>query len=442
MTEASAGSPPAFILTRVFGIRRDELAAIAWSFSYFFCLLAAYYILRPVRETMATISGAETIPYLFTGTFVTMMIATPIFGWVASRFPRKTFLPWVYYFFIVNIIVFYLAFLYTEANDVSLVWIARAFFVWLSVFNLFVVSVFWSFMADIYTKEQSRRLFGVISAGGSTGAILGPLVTSFIAEPIGTTNLLPISAVLLAACVGCVQQLRRWTSEHETGAQREAVVSDQAMGGRAVDGIKFVFTSPYFGAIAIALFLTNFLGGTLYFYYIALVQESSEVLGARTEIFARLDAITGFLSLIVQALVVRVSVKRLGVGFTLAVVPAISVIGFALFALNPVFAVLATLQALRRAIGFGLTKPTTDMLYAVVTPEERYKAKNFVETAIYRGSDVVTAWIVRLLNSFIGVVGVALVCVPLAIIGAGLAHVIGRQYRKRDAAISRQEMTT
>ena len=172
--------------------------AVAWSFTYFFCLLAAYYMLRPVRETMAIVSGVQTIPWLFSGTFfVMLLIATPIFGWVASRFPRKTFLPWVYYFFIGNIAIFYVAFSYTQANDLPQVWIARIFFVWISVFNLFVVSVFWSFMADIYNKEQSRRLFGVISAGGSAGAFLGPLFTSMVTVQIGFKNLLPLSALLL-----------------------------------------------------------------------------------------------------------------------------------------------------------------------------------------------------------------------------------------------------
>jgi AAA family ATP:ADP antiporter len=166
---------PLIFVTRILGIERDELLAVAWSFIYFFCIMSAYFMLRSVRETMAIISGVQNIPWLFTGTFVLMMLATPVFGWITSRYSRRSFLPWVYYFFIANILIFFAVFTYAQENNLSLLWISRAFFVWLSVFNLFVVSVFWSFMADIYTKQQSRRLFGVISAGGSAGALVGPL---------------------------------------------------------------------------------------------------------------------------------------------------------------------------------------------------------------------------------------------------------------------------
>ena len=147
-------------LARLLGIEAGEFAAVAWSFVYFFCILSGYFMLRSVRESMAIVSGVQNIPWLFTGTFVLMILATPVFGWVTSRFPRRVFLPWIYYFFIVNILLFFTAFTYAQQNELSLVWISRAFFVWLSVFNLFVVSVFWSFMADIYSKAQARRLFG------------------------------------------------------------------------------------------------------------------------------------------------------------------------------------------------------------------------------------------------------------------------------------------
>ena len=179
-------TPPETALSRfafrVFGVQRREYVAVLWSFVYFFCLLAAYYMLRSVRETMAIVSGVSTIPWLYTGTFTIMLLATPVFGWIASRFPRKTFVPWVYQFFILNILLFFAAFT-IFGDELDRVWVARTFFVWLSVFNLFVVSVFWSFMVDIYNRDQSRRLFGIISAGGSTGAFLGPLLTSAVVVP-------------------------------------------------------------------------------------------------------------------------------------------------------------------------------------------------------------------------------------------------------------------
>ena len=177
MMAATMSSPntqprPGFV-DRIVGLERAEHAPFAWSFLYFFCVLSAYYILRPMREAMGVLSGPATIPYLFLGTFVVMALATPVFGYIASRFPRRKFLPWVYLFFAVNIVIFWGAFVWVRGMEGDLVWLGRVFFVWLSIFNLYVVSVFWSFMADIYTRDQSRRLFGPISAGGSFGALLG-----------------------------------------------------------------------------------------------------------------------------------------------------------------------------------------------------------------------------------------------------------------------------
>ena len=440
MNQSNLSRSPADLLARVLGIRRNEIAAVAWSFAYFFCLLAAYYMLRSVREAMAIVGGTRNIPWLFTGTFVVMILATPVFGWVASRYPRKTFLPWVYYFFIVNIIIFFAAFSSADAYEWNQVWIARAFFIWLSVFNLFVVSVFWSFMADIYSKEQCRRLFGVITAGGSTGALLGGIVTTLIVVPIGFRNLLPLAAMLLLVAVYCVHQLRRWTSTHEVGAQREAVESDVPLGGSPLAGIRRVFTSPYFRAVAMGLVLANFLGGVMYLSMADVVSNTFETTDKQTQVFALLNTLTNAFSLLGQLLIVRFSVRRFGVGTTLSVLPIVALIGFAVLALNPTFFVLAALQMLTRSINFGLTKPTTDMLYSVVSPEARYKAKNFIDTTVYRGADLVTAWCVRAMNSVgIGLAGVSMVCVPLAAAWAGIAFWIGRQYNSRDKALDQAQ---
>ncbi len=436
MTEAGTDRSLAAKLYRTLGIRREEFVAVAWSFTYFFCLLAAYYMLRSVRETMAIVSGVRNIPWLFTGTFTVMMLATPIFGYVASRFARKTFLPWVYYFFIANILIFFGVFTYAHINELSQVWIARSFFVWISVFNLFVVSVFWSFMADIYTKEQCRRLFGVISAGGSVGAVLGPLLTSLIAVKIEFRNLLPLSASLLGVAVFCIYRLRQWAAENETGDQKQAAVSSKPIGGSAFAGIRFVFTSPFFGGLAGALLLANFLGGATYYYMADLMSRTFTDPDRQTQVFALLDAATNVLAFVGQLFLVRLSVRSLGVGWTLSILPIVSVVGFLLLAVNPVLAVLATLHVVRRGLGFGLTKPTNDMLYAVVSPEERYKAKNFIDTAIYRASDVVTAFTVRSIGALAGLSGLALVCVPLAAVWWALTSWIGRQYREKDRALS------
>jgi AAA family ATP:ADP antiporter len=362
-------------------------------------------------------------------------LVTPVFGFVASRYPRKQFLPWVYYFFIFNILIFFSLFTYVLRNDLESVWIARAFFVWLSVFNLFVVSVFWSFMADIYSKEQGRRLFGVISAGGSAGALLGPLMTSVLVVPLGFQNLLPLSAGLLMFSVYCVAQLRRWAEQRESEGHEVVVDTSKPIGGGALAGVRLVLTSPYLAAIAFGGALASFMGTATYIYMAQLVSENFATTDEQTRVFAWLDALTNALSLVGQLIVVKQVVQRFGVGVSLAVLPVVSVIGFAVLAANPVFIVIAALQVIRRSVTFGMGKPTSDMLYSVVSPEEKYKAKNFTETALYRGGDLVGAWAVRILAG-IGLSGISLICVPLAAIWTATALWLGRDYKRRDKALS------
>ncbi len=388
---------------------------------------------------MAIISGVQNIPWLFTGTFVLMMLATPVFGWVTSRYPRRTFLPWVYYFFIANILIFFAVFTYAQANNLSLLWISRAFFVWLSVFNLFVVSVFWSFMADIYTKQQSRRLFGVITAGGSAGALVGPLLTSALVVPIGFKNLLPISAMLLLFGVYCIYRLRSWVRQQDLDAGGiSSADSEQPLGGDAWAGLKFVFEQRYFSAIALALLCANFLGGAMYIYLAQLVGVTFEGADRQTQVFAFIDAAINALSFIGQLLMVKHAVQRIGIGWTLSLLPLLSIVGFALLAISPTFAVIAGFQILRRSLTFGFSKPTSDMLYSVVSPEAKYKAKNFIDTTIYRGWDVVSSWTVRSLGGF-GLSGVSLVCVPISVIWVLIVMWIGGEYKRRDAAINASE---
>jgi AAA family ATP:ADP antiporter len=419
-----------FFLDEVLGLERHEYVAVAWSFAYFFCVLSSYYILRPVREAMAVGSGADTIPYLFIGTFVAMLVATPIFGWVASRFPRRVFLPWVYLFFISNILIFWVVFSRAVSANETHIWLGRGFFVWLSVFNLFVVSVFWSFMADIYTREQGRRLFGVITAGGSIGALLGGAATSALVVPIGFQNLMPISAALLLLAVACISKLRKWVHEEHEAEIDETVESDEPLGGNPLAGITHLFTSKYFAGIAISSVIASLLGTALYMFAAQLVEQSIPSANEQTRFFSNLNVATNALSLIGQMFVVKHVVARYGIGVSLSLLPIVSVVGFALLALDPVLAVVAILTVARRALGFGFSKPTTDMLYSVVTPEEKYKTKNFIDTAVYRGGDVVGTWAIKLLSA-LGITGISLLLLPFAVIWAVVSLWLGRDYRRQ-----------
>jgi AAA family ATP:ADP antiporter len=435
MARTVGQTSPVIAVSRFLGIEAGEFAAVAWSFVYFFCVMAAYYMLRSVREAMAIVGGVENIPWLFTGTFIAMVPTTLAFGWVTSRFPRRKFLPWVYYFFIVNILLFFAAFNSEELELLDPVWISRVFFIWLSVFNLFIVSVFWSFMADIYNKDQSRRLFGLISAGGGAGALLGPLVTGLLVVPIGFENLLPISALLLLYSVYCVHRLRHWGNRAASPSAPVKSRDGELIGGSAWAGLQLVITTRYFAVIAIALVSANFLGAMLYMYMAQLVSEAFDTTDKQTQVFALIDATTNGLSFIGQLLLVKHSVRYFGIGVTLALLPMVSVIGFLLLALNPVFVVMAGLQVLRRSLTFGFAKPASDMLYAVVSKEAKYKAKNFIETVIYRGGDVFSTWTIKFLMGF-GVTGVSLICIPIAVIWTSLSLWIGREYRRRDYMIN------
>ena len=424
------------LLDRVLGLERHEYYAVAWSFVYFFCVLSAYYMLRSVRETMAVEGGVQNVPWLFSSTFVVMLAVTPVFGWVASRYPRRRFLPWVYYFFVINILLFWAGFSYAISNGLSFVWLGRAFFVWLSVFNLFVVSVFWSFMADIYTREQSRRLFGVISAGGSTGALLGPLATGSLVVPIGFQNLLPISATLLLFGVYCITRLRRWVESEHRGELDSTMASAAPLGGTLLGGVTLVTRSKYLSAIGLASIIASLLGTALYMFMTELVGEAFASTDERTRTFAFIDAATNTMAMLVQLLIVKRAVWRFGVGITLSLLPIISIIGFALVAVNPSFLAVAAVQAIRRAIGFGLSKPTNDMLYSVVTPEEKYKSKNFIDTAVYRGGDLIGTWTVRGLWG-LGFSGISIVMLPFAALWVAIALWLGKAYRNYDSNSTR-----
>jgi len=426
------------VMQRVFGLEKHEYFAFAWSFAYFFCVLSSYYILRPVRDSMAVGSGPNTIPWLFVATFITMMIATPIFGWVASRYPRRRFLPWVYLFFIGNILVFWLVFSIAIDNASVVdgapnhIWLGRVFFVWLSVFNLFVVSVFWSFMADIYTREQGRRLFGMITAGGSLGAVIGSAATSLLVVKIGFHNLLPIAAALLFIAIFCITRLRTWVEQTHPNDAAETAASQKPLGGNPFSGVTHVFSSKYFSSIVIISIIASLLGTALYMFMAELVAQEIPDTDKQTQFFSNINNATSVLALILQLLVVKHVVRKFGIGASMAILPIASIAGFIVVAIDPSLAMIGLITVLRRALGFGFSKPTTDMLYSVVTPEDKYKTKNFIETAVYRLGDVVGTMAIKVFMLIgISMTAISVVMLPFAAIWALVAVWLGKAYRKR-----------
>ena len=385
---------------------------------------------------MAVGGGPNTIPFLFIGTFVTMMFATSIFGWVASRYSRRVFLPWVYLFFISNILIFGFVFAQARASGEDYIWLGRVFFVWLSVFNLFVVSVFWSFMADIYTREQGRRLFGLITSGGSIGALIGGLITSSLTTTIGFQNLLPLSAALLLFAIICIGRLKNWVHhEHEDDIE-QTVESHKPLGGNPLAGLTHLFSSNYFLAIALMSLVASLLGTALYMFRAELISEAILDTDARIRFFSNMNNAANTLALIAQMFLVKQVVTRFGIGRSLILFPLASIIGFAILAFEPTLMAVAILDVVRRGLGFGFAKPSTDMLYSVVTPEEKYKTKNAIDTAIYRGGDVVGTWAIRLMSIIgLSIAGIAIVMVPFALVSAFVALWLGRDYKRKARAL-------
>jgi AAA family ATP:ADP antiporter len=366
------------MLARSVNVREDEIRTLLLSFAYFFCLLCGYYILRPLREEMGVAGGVRNLPWLFTGTFLVMLAAVPAFGAAVAHFPRRRLVPIICRFFILNILLFYLLFTLGAGR----VYLARAFFIWVSVYNLFVVSVFWSFMADIFESAQGKRLFGFIAAGGTMGALLGPAITTFLAVPLGPITLLPISAVFLELAVQCIRLLLA-----SPGVRKDAadVQVDEAIGGGVFSGAIRVFRSPYLLGICVYIFLFTTTSTFLYFQQAHIVSAAFDSPAERTRVFALINLIVGLLTLGVQWFVTGRFMARFGVGLSAAFLPLAVAAGFLALAVSPVLAVLVAFQSIRRASNFAISKPAREVLFTVVVREEKYKSKNFIDTVVYRG---------------------------------------------------------
>jgi AAA family ATP:ADP antiporter len=411
------------IVQRTVDVRPDELRALLWSFLFFLFVLTSYYVLRAVREERAVASGVANIPRLFQTTLLVILAVTPPWAALVSRVRRSVLLPLLYRFFIANLIVFYALF----RLDAWALLAARIFFVWLSVYSLLAVAVFWSFMADLFTQEQSKRLFGFISAGGSAGAILGPLFTSLVVEHIDPASLLLISALLIEGAARCVRPLTRWQEGAGASAER-----DRPVGGNALAGIVAVFSSPYLLAVAVYVAFATIAGTFGYVIQARLVAATTLSPAARTALFARMDLAANAITTVLQALVVGRLLTRAGVAVTIAVAPPLMAVTYALQGWLPGLGASTTLQVVRRALAFGLVTPALHVLFTVVDREQKYKAKAFIDTVVYRAGDVVGSQVVvrELFERGVGVQGAALAVVPIGALWLLVALFVGKRHQR------------
>lgn len=436
---------PLTLLQKAVDVRPNELRALLLACGFNFVILASYYVIRPIRDDIGAVAGVEKLPWMYTGTLVAMLFANAAFAAIVARMSRRKFLPIAYRFFIANLLIFYV--LMRTLSPAQNVWVGRAFFVWVSVFNLFVVSLFWAFMSDIFDSEQAKRLFAFIAVGGELGAIAGPIVTASLVRRLGAPNLLLVTAALLEIAPWCVKFFP--TVGHPAPSlapgpnpdrkkmemEKEKAGAEQPVGGGILAGISHVFRSPYLLGICAFLLLHAISNTIVYFQQADLTGHHFHDRATRMAFFAQLDLAVNTLTILGQLLLTGRLLKCFGVGFTLAFLPVLSVIGFLGMGFVPMLGLLAVYQVLRRAGNFAVTRPAREVLFTVLRREDKYKAKSFIDTFVYRAGDQIGAWSYPLLTWFgLGLRGISFVAAPLAAVWCVLSIWLGR----RQAAMARE----
>jgi ATP:ADP antiporter, AAA family len=416
-----ARSPLQRLLAPIVRVDRNEIAALLWSFAFFFFVLCAYYIIRPLRDEMGVSLGPARLQWLFSAVFVVMLAAVPLFGWVVASFARRRIVPIVYGFLIANLLGFWGLF----AAGVNGTLVAGTFFVWVSVFNLFVVSLFWSLMSDLYRSDQARRLYGFIAAGGSAGALVGPLLTQGLVGVVGATNLLLVSALLLSAATQAALALRRLFS---TVAGRQS--EERPLGKGLLAGAIAVWRSPYLFRIALFILFANLVSTLFYLEQARIVGETLADRTQRVQLFARLDLAVSLATILAQMFLTPRLLARFGLGAAIAVLPSFAALGLVGLALWPTLAVIVSILAIERALAFAISNPALKVLYTVTAPEEKYKAQNFNDTVVFRGGDAAAGWIFNSLAKSLGLsLGtVAALSLPLALLWLLISLRLGRQH--------------
>jgi AAA family ATP:ADP antiporter len=407
---------------RAVEVHADEVRAMWFGFVFNFIVLASYYVIRPIRDDIGAAGGVENLSWMFTATLIAMLIANALFSAIVARMSRRRFIPIAYRFFILNLALFYL--LMHSASPAQAVWVGRAFYVWVSVFNLFVVTVFWAFMTDVFNSDQGKRLFGFISVGGTLGGIVGGGLTASLVRHVGTANLLIISAALLECGAWCV----RFFPAHfrrETEQQHQA---ERPIGGNLWSGVTHAFSSPYLLGICLFMLLHAITSTLVYFQQADITAHQFHDRAARTAFFAQLDLSVNVLTIVVQIFLTGRLLKWLGVGITLAMLPAVSLIGFVSLAVLPTLSLLAVFQVLRRAMNYSVSRPAREVLFTVLRREDKYKAKSFMDTFVYRAGDQIGAWSYPALRWLgLGLTGISWAAVPLVAFWCVLSLWLGRR---------------
>jgi ATP:ADP antiporter, AAA family len=410
-------------------IEPRERAAVFWATGWFYCILLGYLIIRPVRETMGSIGGTKQLQYMMLATFVTMLAAVPLYSTLVAKLPRRWLVRVVYHFFAASLVAFCLVMQF-ESEPIR-VWSARIFFVWVNVFAFFATSVFWSVLADLFSSSQGKRLFGFIAAGGTAGAITGSIVTGQLAAILSTSSLLLLPALILEIGLCFAWRLEKASTSVGRDDTQTPPPTEMATGGGILSGITQVMRSPYLAMICVFLLFAQACATQLYFQQAEIVAAEIETKEARTQIFAHLDLGAQVLTLLLQVLLSGVILRRLGVGVALAALPIVYFIGFASLASNPVLVTLIVTMIATRAVGYGIAVPAREVLFTVVSREEKYKSKSFIDTVVLRGGDAASGQLFGWLRALeVSVTTMNWFAVPITAVWAVVAWNLGRRQQQ------------
>jgi AAA family ATP:ADP antiporter len=438
LADAPQRSDSAFhrFLNKIIDVTPSEAPALAWAWLYIFSLLSSYYILRPIRDQMGVAGGVNNLQWLFTCTLVGMLVLNLPFSYLVKIFPRQKFIAISYRFFISNILLFALAL--HLATPEQTIWVGRIFFIWTSVFNLFVVSIFWQMIVDVFTAEQGKRLFGFIAAGATLGAIAGSAFTVSTVEHMAPAYLMIGSAIMIEVAVFCVHRLSLLSASLSQRPQSEQD-DEKPVGGTLLGGFRDALASSYLLNVSLFLLLFAVTSTFLYFQQAAIVSHVFSSRAAQTQFFASVDLGVNILTLAIQLFLTARILRMFGVTSTLSMLPAASVVGFGAVALLPSLVSVVAFQMIRRAGNFSIARPTREILFTVLPREDRYKAKSFIDTAIYRLGDQIGAWSFALLSNLkLGVAEISVVAAVTSAIWLANSWWLGR---RQDALARQQEGT-
>lgn len=419
-------------LKRGLNIRPGEGPAVVAAWLLFYLLFTGYFMLRPVRETMGIAGGVENLQWLFTGTFLATLVCLPLYGWLASKVQRRHILPWTYGLFACQLSLFAWLFAFDEES----IWGARAFYIWLSVFNLLSISLAWSVLADLFSTSQGKRLFGLLAAGASMGGLSGPVLGTLLVAPLGHAGLLLLAALLLVGSVAACSYVQHWRDGYLEAVMGGAA-SSRPLGGNPFAGATAVARSPFLLAIGVFVVLLASVSTFLYFEQARIVSETFTDRTRQTQVFGLIDAVVQALAIVTQLFLTGRLARRLGVGVLLVAVPLVIAAGFVWLAFAPVFAVFVVVMVVRRAGEYALVRPGREMLFTVLPAEDKYKAKNFIDTVVYRGGDALGGWVKRGLDALADHPQVTLMIAALIALGWGVVgHWLGRQHQLKEASKS------